>query len=320
MIPKADWDRAVLAIDRADEVCLACHVHPDGDALGSMLAFALALRGLGKRVVASFGEPFAVPAMLGFLPGQELLSEPGCYPAEPKVMITFDAASQDRLGSLAPYAEKARELIVIDHHVSNRGFGSVNLVDRSAAATAVVAERLLVLLGADLTREVADGLYTGLASDTGSFKYPTTTPEVHALAGRLVAAGVRPDGIGHELWDRASFGVLKVLAGALARAVLDEATSMVWTTVSQADREAHGVGYDQLEGVIDVLRKTDEAEVAVVCKQNDEGQWYVSTRSKGAVDVGRVCAALGGGGHRFAAAFTAHDDPVETIERLRKLL
>jgi phosphoesterase RecJ-like protein len=183
-----------------------------------------------------------------------------------------------------------------------------------------VAERLLVLLGAELTREVADGLYTGLASDTGSFKNPTTTPEVHALAGRLVAAGVQPDGIGHELWDRASFGVLKVLAGALAKAVLDKAASMVWTTVSQAEREAHGVAYDQLEGVIDVLRKTDEAEVAVVCKQNDEGEWYVSTRSKGAVDVGRVCAALGGGGHRFAAAFTVDDDPVDTIERLRKLL
>jgi phosphoesterase RecJ-like protein len=258
--------------------------------------------------------------MLGFLPGQELLSEPGRYPAEPKVMITFDAASQDRLGTLAPYAEKARELIVIDHHVSNRGFGSVNLVDTSAAATAVVAERLLVLLGADLTREIADGLYTGLASDTGSFKYPTTTPEVHALAGKLVAAGVRPDGIGHELWDRASFGLLKVLSGALARAVLDEDAGLVWTTVSRADRAAHGVAYDQLEGVIDVLRKADEAEVAVVCKQNDEGEWYISTRSKGVVDVGRLCAALGGGGHRFAAAFTVHDDPAHVIERLRELL
>src|SRR5436190_18444305 len=119
MISEADWNRAVTAIGRADEVCLACHVHPDGDALGSMLAFALALRGLGKRVVASFGEPFAVPAMLGFLPGQELLSEPGRYPVEPKVMITFDAARQDRLGTLAPYADKARQLIVTDHHVSN---------------------------------------------------------------------------------------------------------------------------------------------------------------------------------------------------------
>ncbi|MEO5873510.1 MAG: bifunctional oligoribonuclease/PAP phosphatase NrnA [Streptosporangiaceae bacterium] len=319
-IPGADWDRAVAAIERADAVCLACHVHPDGDALGSMLAFALALRGLGKQVVASFGEPFTVPAMLGFLPGQELLSEPGCYPAEPKVMITFDAASRDRLGSLAPYAEKARELIVIDHHVSNPGFGSINLVDTYAAATAVVAERLLALLGAALTREVADGLYTGLASDTGSFKYPTTTPEVHTLAGKLVAAGVRPEGIGRELWDRSSFGLLKVLAGALERAVLDRAAGLVWTTVSEADRHAQGVAYDQLEGVIDVLRKVDEAEVAVVCKQNDEGEWYVSTRSKGAVDVGRLCAALGGGGHRLAAAFTVHDRPADAIERLRDLL
>ncbi|SEG61738.1 phosphoesterase RecJ domain-containing protein [Thermomonospora echinospora] len=318
------WERAVRLIEAAGEVWLACHVSPDGDALGSMLAFGQALRTLGRRCAASFGEPFTVPASLGFLPGQELLAEPGRVPAAPELMITFDAASLERLGSLAGPAGRARELIVIDHHASNTGFGTVRLVDPAAAATAVLTERLIERLGVPLTRDIACGLYAGLASDTGSFKYGSTTPEVHGMAGRLLAAGVRPDTVGRELWDRAPFGYLQVLGGALGRARFEpEAVGglgLVWTTISRADRAARDVRYDQLEGVIDQLRRADEAEVAVVCKETDDGRWYVSTRSKGRVDVGRVCVELGGGGHRLAAAYTCDCTPAAAIDRLRELL
>jgi phosphoesterase RecJ-like protein len=318
------WVRAVQLIDGADVVCLACHVSPDGDALGSMLAFAQALRDLGRPCVASFGEPFIVPSNLRFLPGLELLSGPAGYPAAPSVMVTFDAASVDRLGSLAPHAEKARDLLVIDHHASNTRFGTAHLVDRTAAATAVLVERLIERIGGTLTRDVALGLYTGLVSDTGSFKYASTTPRVHDLAGRLLATGIRPERVGLELWDRAPFGYLHVLAAALGRARLDRTAAgglgLVWTVVSRADRARQGVPYDLVEGVIDVVRRTDEAEVAVVCKESDDGVWYVSTRSKGRVDVGGVCTALGGGGHPTAAGFTSPVPPAATIERLREAL
>jgi phosphoesterase RecJ-like protein len=268
--------------------------------------------------VASFGEPFVVPASLRFLTGQDLLARPAEVPAEPELMITFDAAGVQRLGSLAANAERAAELIVLDHHASNPGFGTVPLVDPDAAATAVLAERLLRLLRVPLTKDMALGLYAGLASDTGSFRYPSTTPEVHRLAGRLIAAGVQPDLVGRELWDRAPFGYLKVLSGALQRARLDH--GVIWTTVPKADRDVHGLAYDQLEGVIDVVRRCDEAEVAVVFKETDDGAWYVSTRSKGAVDVSRACVALGGGGHGLAAAFTANEAPETTMDRLLTLL
>src|SRR5439155_24298977 len=131
----------------------------------------------------------------------------------------------------------AAELIVLDHHASNPGFGTVPLVDPDAAATAVLAEKLLRRLRIPLTKDIALGLYAGLASDTGSFRYPTTTPEVHRLAGRLIAAGVQPDPVGRELWDRAPFGYLQVLAGALARARLTD--GVIWTTVPKAERDAH---------------------------------------------------------------------------------
>ena len=317
-------NRAAALIHRADEVCLACHVVPDRDALGSMLALAQALRVLGKRCLASFGEPFDVPAILRFLPGQELLVDPGTVPAAPELMISLDAAGQARLGTLAGPAARADALIVIDHHASNTGFGGVRLVDPDAAATAVLVEELIRRLGVPLDRDIAQGLYAGLASDTGSFKYPCTTPEVHDLAGRLLTAGVRPEAVSRELWDRAPFGYLQVLAGALARARLERDAAggrgLVWTTIARSDRDARDVHYDQLEGVIDQLRRTDEAEVAVVCKEDDRGEWYVSTRSKGSVDVGRACVELGGGGHRTAAAFTMGGEPAAIIDRLRAAL
>ncbi|WP_308166011.1 MULTISPECIES: bifunctional oligoribonuclease/PAP phosphatase NrnA [Actinomadura] len=319
-----EWERAVELIRAADEVCLACHVAPDGDALGSMLALGQALRALGKRCLASFGEPFRVPAILRFLPGQELLVEPDRMPEEPALMVSLDAAGQSRLGSLAARAGRAGALIVVDHHASNTGFGGVRLVDPDAAATAVLVEELIRRLGVPLDGAIAEGLYAGLASDTGSFKYPCTTPEVHDLAGRLLTAGVRPEAVSRELWDRAPFGYLQVLAGALARARLERDAAggrgLVWTTIARADRDSRDVPYDQLEGVIDQLRRTDEAEVAVVLKETDKGEWYVSTRAKGAVDVGRACVELGGGGHRTAAAFTMGGEPAWIIDRLRAAL
>ncbi|NDU72572.1 bifunctional oligoribonuclease/PAP phosphatase NrnA [Actinomadura sp. DSM 109109] len=316
------WDRAVELIRGAGEVCLACHVTPDGDALGSMLALAQALRACGKRCLASFGEPYGVPAILRFLPGQEMLVEPARMPRAPELMISLDAAGRARLGSLAGAADRAGALIVIDHHASNTGFGGVRLVDPDAAATAVLVEELIRRLGVPLDRDIAQGLYAGLASDTGSFKYPCTTPEVHDLAGRLLTAGASPETVSRELWDRAPFDYLQVLAGALARARLERDAAggrgLVWTAVARSDRR--GLPYEQLEGIIDQLRRTDEAEVAVVCKETDDGRWYCSARSKGRVDLSKVCAALNGGGHREMAGFLWGGTVDEALDRLRALL
>jgi len=348
-----EWNRAVAAVAAADEVCLACHVRPDGDALGSMLALGHALRaaarqserrnehtgekqgalpggrdgrsGRAQRVVASFGdEPMWIPDNLRFLPGLDLLTQPAQFPAEPSVMITFDAASRDRLGVLAPNSARAGELIVVDHHASNTRFGTIHLVDPAAAATAVLTCELLDRLGLPLTQPAAMGLYTGLVTDTGSFKHSSTTVGVHALAARLLGTGIEPDVVARELWDRAPFGYLRALSAALGRAVLEPAQAcglgLVWTTVSRADRRAHGLAYDTVEPVIDVVRRTEEAEVAIVFKQDDDGAWQVSARSKGNVDVGRMCVELGGGGHPMAAGFTSPWPVEEAVERMRELL
>lgn len=326
-IDEATWRRVVSAVEAADEVALACHVSPDGDALGSMLALGLALRGAGRRVVASFGDRrFAVPRLLRFLPGQDLLVEPARYPAAPDLMITFDVATMERLGLLEGSARNAGELLVVDHHVSNTagtGFGTLRLVDPTAAATTVLTEELITRLGLPIDEDIATCLYTGLVTDTGSFRY-SVTPAVHAMAGRLVATGLPTEEISRELWERSPFGYLKVLAAALDRATLEpaaaEAHGLVWTYVTRADRAAVALPYEEVEGLIDVVRRADEADVAVVLKQDDEGVWQVSARSKGAIDVGRACTALGGGGHARAAGFTSHLPPADTLAMLRPLL
>ena len=320
------WERAAAALAAADEVCLACHVRPDGDALGSMLAVGHAVSALGRaRVIASFGDqPFAVPDMLRFLPGLDLLSPPDAVPERPRLMVTFDVASVDRLGLLAGRARSAGTLIVLDHHGSNPGFGTVNLIDPSAAATAVLAARLIDLLGVPFTVPIASGLYTGLVTDTGSFRF-STTPQVHRLAARLIEAGVDPDAFARELLDRAPFGFLRVLSAALGRAVLEPGEAgghgLVWTTVTRQDRAAAGeMPYEVAESVIDVVRRTGEAEVAVVFKEADDGCWHVSVRSKELVDVARACVALGGGGHSRAAGFTTCGTVPDALARLRVLL
>ncbi len=322
-MPGCDWDRAVALVSSADEVALACHISPDADALGSMLAVGMALRARGKRVVASFGERrFRVPRLLRFLPGQDLLVEPGAYPPAPELMMTFDVPIADRLGLLTANAGKARELIVMDHHASNTGFGTLNLVDPGAAATAVLAEELLNRLDLPIDRAVATCLYAGLVTDTGSFRHSSTTPQAHAMAARLLSTGLNPEEMARELWDRSPFGYLRVLGAVLDRVVLEPDTGggLIWTFVTRADRAAYGLPYDEVEGIIDVVRRTDEADVAVVLKEDDDGAWQVSTRSKGGVDVSRVCAALGGGGHAKAAGFTSHLPIEQTMASLRALL
>jgi bifunctional oligoribonuclease and PAP phosphatase NrnA len=326
---EAEWARAVEALDAASEICLACHIRPDADALGSMLAVAHALRARTvssrPRIIASFGDvPFEIPAILRFLPGAELLTPPDAYPQRPQVMMTFDAASADRLGLLQASASAAGELIVLDHHASNTGFGTVHLVDPDAAATAVLAHELISRLGVEISRDIALGLYAGLITDTGSFKYSTTSPRVHEMAARLLATGIDPESVAHELWERAPFGFLGLLSAALGRAVLEPddgcGHSLVWTTVTRADRAAGRLSLDAAESVIDVVRRAEEAEVAVVLKESDDGLWQVSARSKGRVDVGRACVALGGGGHSRAAGFTARGTPREAMAALREQL
>ncbi|WP_083976734.1 DHH family phosphoesterase [Kitasatospora azatica] len=321
----AVWEQVLADIGRATEIDLICHIVPDGDALGSALAAGLALRALGHRVRVSFGDdPQIIPESLSFLPGQELIVPAAEVPAQPDLVLCFDVASEGRLGLLHQKAFAARTLVVIDHHASNPGFGTHRLIDPSAPATAVLVDELLRRLGVRLDQELATCLYTGVATDTGSFKYAATTPQTHELAGRLLATGIRHDLISRQLWDTSSFGYLKVLAAALDRAVYEpeavDGRGLVWTWVPYQDLALYSVTVEEIEGLIDILRRPAEAEVALVLKQDPDGTLRGSCRSKGAVDVAAACQELGGGGHVYAAGFSVREDVPSTVARFRSAL
>lgn len=306
-----DWAAVVAALrETPGEVLLLAHVAPDADALGSALGVALALRSIGREVAVSFGdEPFAVPRVLSFLPGQDLLRAPDRV-GDPAVAISFDVSSADRLGVLEPTYRAAGVRIAVDHHASYTGFGDLALVDVTAPATAVLALELVDRLGAELSQDVASALYAGLFTDTGGFKFSATTPHTHEVAARLLSTGIAHHTIARRLYDDEPFAAVRMLGAALERAeLLTEAAGghgVVLTTVSADQRGALTI--DAVEQVIDGLRRTHEAEVAVVLKQDDTGAWRVSMRSKDVVDVGLVARTLGGGGHRFAAGFTGEGE------------
>jgi phosphoesterase RecJ-like protein len=304
--------RAAEVIRAAPTVALACHVSPDGDALGSMLGLHHVLRAAGISSIASFSEPFVVAPHYRELPGLELLTPPDQYPSEPQVMVTFDSGSLGRLGDLEGPAKSADELIVVDHHISNQRYGTINVIDADAAASGVLVRRLIDKLGLPLTRDAAVCLYAALVCDTGRFQYESTTPDVFEHARELTCFDVPIPELSRTLFEEHRFAYLQLLADALSRAQLVADKQFVWTCVTQSDLEKHGVSFEEVEGLIDVVRRTREAEVACVLKEAADGAWRVSLRSLGAVDVRHVAEAQGGGGHRFAAGFTS-DEPVESV-------
>ncbi|MBM2617671.1 bifunctional oligoribonuclease/PAP phosphatase NrnA [Actinoplanes sp. LDG1-06] len=322
-----DWDAAVAAIRSVPldaEVQLICHVNPDGDALGSMLGFALGLRQLGfTGLRATFPGEFDVPEPYRALPGADLLVEEREAYAEPALILIFDVASESRLVGLAGRLDGAAPVVVLDHHASNTSFGDVNLVDPAAVATSVVADELLVRLGVELDAEIAECLYVALATDTGSFKF-VRSPSVHTLAARLIATGISPGEIARRIFDTRPFGAMKLAGEVLGRALLEPEAAgghgMVWTYATNADLERHHQRPYVLDSLIDPVRGVAEADVAVVVKELVPGEWSVSLRSKGGVDVSAVAVALGGGGHRLAAGFTAYGTPGEVIAQIRPLL
>jgi len=316
------WTAATDAIASAERVLLVAHVTPDADALGSAIALGLALHSLGKQVQVSVGEAgFVVPSSLNFLPGVHLVVAPENVVA-PELVISCDTSSVERIGVLSSVLHDAPMSIAIDHHASFSGFGQIHLVDPDAAATAEIIMQLLDRLGIDLTVDVASCLYAGLVTDTGSFKFQGATGDTLRLGARLYDAGIDHSHLARLLVDDDAYDSLTMMGQAMISATFVPhavgGLGLVYTSICQDERGP--LPELAMERVIEVLRRTSEAEVAAVFKQADDGIWKGSLRSKATVNVGAVATALGGGGHRFAAGYTGtHDfDAVlgELIEQL----
>jgi phosphoesterase RecJ-like protein len=304
----------------AADVTLLAHVSPDADALGSALALGLALRRRGAAVRVSFGAPAAVPESLRPLDSAGLVVPASEVPASPEFLVALDTGSVDRLGPLGDRVAGAGVSLVVDHHVSNTRYGSHNLVDDRAEATAVIVARLVDALGVEIDEPIARCLYAGVATDTVSFRF--AKPETHRLAARLLETGVDGAALIRDLMDSHPFAWLGMLASVLSAAELepDAAQGLGFVHAVVRRRDAVGVRAEEVESVIDVVRATSEAEVAAVLKETESGAWTVSLRAVGRVDVRSVAVKFGGGGHRLAAGFTATGAADDIIAALRTAL
>ncbi len=313
-----DLDAAAEALRAADSVALACHVNPDGDALGSLLGLTLGLDALGKKTYASWGDPaIEVPPSYGFLPGADRIIEPGEIPRT-DVFVALDCGAIDRLGTLERMAASAPLSINIDHHPGNANFATYNLVTAGVSSTAEMVASLLVTLGVTVDPAIATCLYTGLVTDTGRFSYASTTPKTLRLAADLVEAGADAPRIAIEVFESAPFGYLHLVGRVLDRAILHEAERFVYSRIEQKDLVESGVPMGETGELIDLVRSTRDADVAALFKEQQDGRWRVSVRSR-IRQIGHIARARGGGGHDLAAGYTVDEFESGVSELLEAL-
>jgi phosphoesterase RecJ-like protein len=312
---------AAEALSGARSVALACHVNPDPDALGSMLGLSVYLQARGTDTVCSYGnEPFDPPRWVAVLPGSDRLVRPKDFPKAPEVLVTLDCASLDRLGALQGVVAKAETVVWIDHHASNPGLGTVPWIDPAASSTAEMVYRLIREMGGTMPVQAAACLYAGIVTDTGRFQYSSATPETLRLAAELREHAFDHAAMARELYEDGSVGYLRLLGTVLQRVAFDQEASLVWTYLTQADLSAAGVDMTETDDLIDVVRSAREADVAAVLKQQRDGGFKVSVRSRGGTDLATLSSGFGGGGHRLAAGYTSKAGLEDTVQALRAAL
>jgi bifunctional oligoribonuclease and PAP phosphatase NrnA len=316
-----EMERAVRVLSEATTVALACHVNPDADALGSMLGLSNYLREHGKNTDCSFpNDPFHPPRWVELLPGHDALVHPKRFPKQPAVMVTCDVAAMDRLAMLGATAVRAKEVIWIDHHKSNEGLGTIPLIDPTASSTCEMVVRLIEAMGGSMSDDTATCLYAGLVTDTGRFQYEAVRPETLRLGAELREHDFDHTRLIQALYEDNGASYLKLMGVALQRLTLDPEADLVWSYLTQGDLSEAGVDPSEADDLIDTIRTAREADVAAVVKQQRDGRFKVSMRSRGGHDVAEVAQIFGGGGHRLAAGYTSRHGLAGTVERMRAAL
>ncbi len=287
-------------IEAATSILVVSHDRPDGDAIGSALGMGLLLKGLGKIVqVVNYD---AVPGSLAFLPGSDLVERPaGRSGAD--LLIVLDSAGKDRIHeSVWEMAASIPAVINLDHHISNTGFGNLVHVDSGSPATGQLVYELAHLAGWPMDAAIGENLLAAISTDTGSFRYPSTTPATFHIAGEIAALGVDVGRVNRMLYE--NYPERRVLA--LKRLLQDLRFDFAGRCASVAlpiglSRELNLQPGDT-EGVIDVIRAIDTVMIAVFFEELADGKIRVSSRSKEErYGVGAICAGFGGGGHTLAA-------------------
>src|SRR5205809_2714505 len=307
-------DRILEGIGHSKTICVAGHVRPDGDCVGSQLGLALALQGQGKKVVC-WNED-RLPQKLAFLDLRNLMQPPSPGHRFDCVIAT-DSASFERLGKVGKCVQNRKRLINIDHHASNTRYGDLNWISARESSTGELIFRLLGAAGWPISPPIADCLFTAVSTDTGSFQYPSTRPSTYHVAAELVKLGANLAKICHEVYQSYPLSRVRLLKHLYNHFRLTHDDQIAYFWLKKADFARTGADTADAEGLIDHIRAIEPVVVACVFEELDPELTRVSLRSKShRVNVSDIASQFGGGGHRAAAGARVPGGPLAVQRRV----
>jgi bifunctional oligoribonuclease and PAP phosphatase NrnA len=303
------FDQIVARVRQGQRFLVSSHQRPDGDAIGSAMGFALAVRELGKQ--AEVVMDAAPPHFLLPFPDVERIRIAREVQETADAAVIMECSSLDRTGVTG--LDKS-PVLNIDHHVGNTLYGTANWIDESAAACTELVFTLVEALGVRLTPDIATHLYLGLLTDTGSFRFSHITPRSFEIARRCVEAGANPQWIARTHYDSSTLGRVKIFGHVLNTMQLDPTGRVALLTMTHEAAAAAGATYDDTDGIINFPLSVKDIQAVGFVKEAEGGEWRISMRSKGNIDVGAIARAHGGGGHKNAAGCSAHGELAQVQE------
>lgn len=306
-------------LESAEKTLIFTHVNPDGDAVGSSAALCSFLRGRGKEAWGIVDED--IPQYLDFINGEYFTGDKKVI-EEPDLCICLDCSEESRILGREAIYNSGISRICIDHHLTGEQrdmseFADKYYIDSSAAATAQIVYRMFEEMEADIGKDAAEALYTGIVTDTGCFQYSNTTPEVHNIAAKLMEAGIDHMKIMVAVYQNMSLEKLRIQNSIIdtLEVFCGGKAAMVYVTGKML--EDAGASIDDAEGAVDTVRNISGVEIAVFLKEKDDSV-KVSMRAKSYGRVDKIAAKFGGGGHMKAAGCTFNASIKEAAEFLKK--
>lgn len=306
--------RIADVLRQSTTICVVGHTRPDGDCVGSQLALTLALKADGKKVECWNEDP--IPQKYRFLDPDHLMQAPR-EGFEFDSVVTIDSASLERLGKADSCIAKRKLLINIDHHESNTRFGDINWVSAREPSTGELVYKLLKAGRWQITKQIANCLFTAISTDTGSFQYPTTRPGTYHIAGELVSRGADLARICDEVYQSFPLSRARLLKHVYSHFKLTHHNRISYLWLKKADFARTGTDTADAEGVIDHIRAIEPVVVACVFEEIEPNLIHVSLRSKSdKVNVSEIAAQFGGGGHPAAAGAEIKGTPLSVQRRV----
>lgn len=314
MISNASLNQLADMLKSAQTILIFTHTNIDGDALGSAAALCRVLRSLGKEAWILMDED--VPEYISFMDTEFCTDDKDCLKNQ-DVSVCVDCGEYSRFKTLADKFEEGGLKLCIDHHATGEGFGDYYYIDETAAATTELIYMLITEMGAGIDKTIAESLYTGITTDSGSFQYSNTTSRTHAITADLLSKGVDHVAIAIKLYQTIPLSKLMIQARIVQRAELlcDGKVAVSYVTEDML-KEASAV-IDDAEGSVDMLRNIDGVEMAAFLKEKD-GVVKVSLRAKSYASVNEIAETFGGGGHVKAAGCTLDMSMEEAVEALKR--